>query len=176
MTVSGVGLSQFVSYFGFKHRKVINSSQGLHSAVDGLKHDFSPVIHREFRVSPNVAIGKNKVLNPIDLEAFLKILKQDGKSDNSHFVLHFSRSHPNKKNPHDRLLETYRNGLFKQVETLQIFAGSITYQDRQLDLIDEGQHEQFFMDIRKSIRGFDVAGDETQLPIEVFAPACTTFW
>ena len=89
-------------------------------------------------------------------------------AENTHFVIHFTRS----GNRQDKLQEDFRTQIKNQVEYLQDFSSSVTFSEKELassQLLNEVINTS--LDLRKAIRGYDVAGNENELPIEVFAPA-----
>ncbi|WP_299004637.1 antiviral RADAR system adenosine deaminase RdrB [uncultured Shewanella sp.] len=174
MIVSGVGLTQFVDFFQFKGRKY-RSHQQLSAKKDSLSADMDSQILREFRVSPEVTIGNNhREINPKALTQSLKALFKQTMAENAHFVLHFSRS-LNRKNQNDKgdkLQQAKRKKIKSQVTLLQDFSHSITFSEQEVthDTVLTGKISPS-MDLRKAVRGYDVAGNENDLPIEVFAPA-----
>lgn len=170
MIVSGVGLGQFVEYFGFDHRKpkFTTKCSGLEHKSHGIKYDNSARTLREFRISPDEIVVKNDKhgfqLLPTSLEHLANMIHEDNIASHSHFVVHFNRTYPNKKNKLDKDLEFFRTELKQQVDKIQQFSSSVTYSDFKLKSADNN------IDLRKLIRGYDVAGNENQLPIEIFAP------
>ncbi|CAQ81916.1 hypothetical protein VSAL_p840_57 (plasmid) [Aliivibrio salmonicida LFI1238] len=170
MVVSGVGLGQFVEYFGFDHRKpkITTKCSGLEHKSHGIKYDNSPLTMREFRISPDDIVVKDDEygfqLLPTSLEHLANMINDDNIASNSHFVIHFNRTYPNYKNRLDKHLHFFRYELKQQVEKIQQFSASVTYSDIEL----KSAHNN--IDLRKLIRGYDVAGNENQLPIEIFAP------
>lgn len=163
MLVAGVGLGQFVEHFGFAHRKPAGGS-GLNYVKHSLFNDLYDQNRREFRVSPGVII-KNDKLKPKQLFNMASVLATHGKAEHTHFIVHFSRGFPSGSDNNDRALIGFRSDLVKSVRNFQQFFESGTY----AEITDHGQKKAF--DIRKVVRGFDVAGNENQLPIEVFAPS-----
>jgi len=174
MIVSGVGLGQFVEYFSFDHRKpkITTKCSGLEHKSHGLKYDNSPLTMREFRISPDDIVIKDDehgfVLSPESLENLANMMHDDNIASNSHFVVHFNRSYPNNKSKFDKHLYSFRDELKQQVDKIQQFSCSVKYSDLQLKTTTDK------IDLRKLIRGYDVAGNENQLPIEIFAPALRT--
>lgn len=167
MIVSGVGLGQFVEFFRFKNRKYSSNNHSTSFSQDSLQTDMGRHVSREFRVSPNVLVDSNNL--PTDAEELkeeLKNIHQQECSEQIHFVIHFTRS----GNFHQcKRQENRRSELKSQVEALQQFTGSVTHSD--FESIELGEKDNARFDLRKSIRGYDVAGNENQLPIEIFAPA-----
>jgi len=125
-------------------------------------------------VSPDSIVKKNKdsihQLAPKSLTNLVNKLAADNKLDNAHFVVHFTRGFPNKSNKNDKYLLGFRESLLSQVRKIQQFSNSVTYSDVELRSSEASTEIKNF-DLRKMIRGFDVAGNENELPIEVFAPA-----
>jgi len=171
MIVSGVGLGQFVEYFGFDHRKPKTTAQdsGLEHKSHGIQYDNSSLTMREFRISPDdIVVNEGEYgfkLKPTSLMNLTNMIHENNLEKNSHFVVHFNRTYPNKDSMFDKHLNMFRNELKQQVEKIQQFASSVTYSDIQLS------HAQDCIDLRKLVRGYDVAGNENQLPIEIFSPA-----
>jgi hypothetical protein len=160
MVHSGLGLSQFVEYFGFKFRK---PSTGVISyTAHAQNQDLDHVTLREFRVSPNVVIPQKK--NSLPLIKSLKKWIQKDKSDQIHLVVHFSRS----RQCSDRRFHKDRSKLKVQHQKLLEFFKSYTWQ--HYEILNAQNLIQGICRIPNVIRGFDVAGDENLLPIEVFAP------
>lgn len=172
MTVSAVGLTQFVSFFGFPLRNAKNIKQSPynhgHSLLD---HDAAKNIKREFRISPKALLKQEDGSLSIDqLENFVGYFLQKNNPENHHFVIHFTRGFPDYNNKHDKLLKNFRDELNSQVNSLQEFVNSVEYQNTEINAGTEFSHNKINVDLRKLIRGYDVAGNENQLPIEIFAP------
>ena len=173
MTVSGVGLSQFVSFFGFSLRKPEKIYKGGYKFDDfAVRHDAASNIKREYRISPNALIEEN-YKHSLSLD-YLKRLSsyffQWSKPENHHFVVHFTRGFPNKENKNDRLLKGFRDELNSQVNKLHDLMNSVEYQKSEIKIGTELSPKKAKVDLRKLIRGYDIAGNENQLPIEIFAP------
>ncbi|BBN83698.1 hypothetical protein PA25_36830 [Pseudoalteromonas sp. A25] len=168
MVVSGVGLSQFVNHSRFKARDVRALKHQTNSALDALNADMHQN-YREFRATSKVLLGSECFpSNPDTLAKVLNGLYKISLAERVHFVLHFTRSGERS----DKYQEGFRKRLKQQVNMLQEFACSTTFSEVESNKsgLSKAQSELTF-DLRKAIRGFDVAGDENQLPIEVFAPA-----
>nr|WP_216606432.1 antiviral RADAR system adenosine deaminase RdrB [Vibrio splendidus] len=168
MTVSGVGLSQFVEYFSFKYRKLGNSSDGLDFKDHSLSYDIDRNIYREFRVGPDVIVSDDFKLSATSLEKLTNKLIDRGLENNTHFVIHFSRSLSERGSKKDKEQYSLRKGLHEQVKTLQIFSNSVSYSDKKKS---SSSSSSSGIDYRKWVRGYDVAGNENDLAIEFFAPA-----
>ena len=168
MVVSGVGLEHFVtSYrFGLRHNRSIKQQS---SDKDSLEFDIEDNTAREFRVTPNTILsGKNYSIDPNGFAEGLKHLYLRSLAENTHFVLHFTRG----GNRIDRLQQTIRNRIAIQVGYLQDFTQSITFSEHDIvEFNSFGTKLNTSIDLRKAIRGYDVAGNENNLPIEIFAPA-----
>lgn len=164
MLVTGVGLGQFVQHFGFDYRKPKDGDRGLNYGPSALLNDLENNNQREFRVSPSVLIKNNK-LKPDVLASMVRFLSLHGKAEQTHFTIHFTRGFPPGVERSDRALTTFRDGLVKDVRNFQQFFESGTYAEFN------NNSEKKVTDLRKVIRGFDVAGNENELPIEVFAPS-----
>ncbi|AUJ69181.1 antiviral RADAR system adenosine deaminase RdrB [Pseudoalteromonas sp. NC201] len=170
MVVSGVGLTQFVKTFGFKSRKQRGDYFTLPDGVinESLAADIDSGIYREFRSSPDTLISEEESYH-LNVDSFSKSLKQlyfKALAENAHFVLHFTRS----GDRFDKLQESTRQVLRQKVELLQDFSHSISFSEHELKTLPQLKHATSF-DLRKAIRGYDVAGNENELPVEVFAPA-----
>ncbi|CAM4241325.1 antiviral RADAR system adenosine deaminase RdrB [Pseudoalteromonas byunsanensis] len=169
MVVSGVGLTQFVSHYSFKSRDMRDTKHQSPSKIDALFADMQGNYYRELRATPSLLLGSDDF--PTDAKSLTKALHSLYKhslEENIHFVLHFTRS----GNTTDKFQEQRRKIVKRQVNGLQAFSCSSTFSDyefKQLGLADKTPPKTF--DLRKAIRGFDVAGNENELPIEVFAPA-----
>jgi hypothetical protein len=181
MIVSGVGLGNFVDYFGFKHRKPqSNNMSGLNYKNHSLAHDFSSHTHREFRGAPGLIINdkenraKTKIsykLKPTELTRFANELIAKNLDSRSHFVIHFNRGFSKYSHKGDKLQYVYRNQLLTQVRKLQEFFCSAHYSDLTTNTnLASTSFPQSGVDLRALVRGFDVAGNENELPIEIFAP------
>ncbi len=169
MIVSGVGLGDFVEFFGFKYRKPNNPTYKPHS----LLNDLDICRFREFRISPDtlIELGKQNVahLNPKPLIDLYSTLNGDERqlSNNVHFVVHFTRGLPAGKEKNDKLLQEVRREICNQVSLIQDFYASNYFSNINIANLSTSQN----IDLRTLIRGYDVAGNENELPIEVFAPA-----
>lgn len=163
MMVSGVGLGQFVTSFGFSLRKSRTKSNGLDYLRHALSNDLESNVAREFRVSPNVTIKGNK-LNHKELLKLASCLQVAEYGGQTHFVVHFTRGFVNGLDKADCAAYSYREKLLLEVRSFQKFFTSATY--AEFPILNTK-----YLDLRKAIRGFDVAGNENQLPIEVYAPS-----
>ena len=196
MVVSATGLGQFVRFFGFEHRRSGGGGDNFDFDAnrDSANHDSANQdsatqseanIHREFRISPDKVVTRQQHkknakqpagyrLQPIAFEKLVKQLKHSYPADNLHFVLHFVREFPKHQPPaqHHPLWQAFRQQLLQQVQKLQAFHASVTYSDRSGAALDSPPvSELAAVDLRKLVRGYDVAGNENALPIEVFASA-----
>lgn len=163
MLVSGVGLSQFTDHFNFNYRKPINQSNGLNYNNHSLESDLADNSRREFRVGPHVIMTDDR-LDPLLLSKMGRLLSLHGKARKSHFVVHFHRGFKFDLNKDDRALPSYRDELLGTIRDFKRFFESATY--AQYNIGDKCAN----LDLRKMIRGFDVSGNENQLPVEIFAP------
>ncbi|MEQ3493089.1 antiviral RADAR system adenosine deaminase RdrB [Vibrio sp. SSH13-20] len=164
MIVSGVGLTQFVDFFRFKPRKGFESKHNDQFARQSLHTDMTNTA-REFRVGANVLLDSRQLLKARpDVRKLLEHLNSDNAVGNSHFVIHFTRSGKRE----EKLQKHTREQLHKVTRSLMSFMGSVSHADSLVPIL--GQEEKLSFDLRKAIRGFDVAGNENHLPIEVFAP------
>lgn len=166
MVVSAVGLGQFVEYFGFGPRR--QNRKLFQQEVT--KYDLTSNTSREYRVSPNVVLGNNKKPNIYhsELKDFYASHEKQGIPEQAHLVVHFTRSFPDKERPHDHRVQTFRDELLRQVRSLEEFNSSVTVKETQYR--SQLEVTEQYIDVRKLIRGYDVAGNENELPIEVFAP------
>ncbi|HEM7187838.1 TPA: hypothetical protein U2I61_002321 [Providencia rettgeri] len=167
MVVSAVGLGQFVEYFGFAPRR--QNKKLFHQEVT--KYDLNLNTSREYRVSPNVILGNNDKKPNIyhyELKDFYVNHEQQGIPEQAHIVVHFTRSFPDRKSPHDHRVQKTRDILLQHVRGFEAFNASVTVKDTQYTP-KLGVEDQF-IDLRKLVRGYDVAGNESELPIEIFAP------
>lgn len=156
MVVSGVGLGEFVAFFGFKYRKPLSILNYKNHAII---HDFNPEYYREFRS------GMHTVKEYIREATFLHSKEM---SKNIHFVYHFTRGF-DKNTKLNRRYEYSRKKTFSLVKGFQDFFGSLTFS--QYPINKNLNLDNTYADLRAMLRGFDVAGNENELPIEVFAPA-----
>jgi hypothetical protein len=183
MIVSGVGLSNFTDFFGFRFRKPSSNKNisGLNYKSHSLENDFSLPTYREFRVAPNVVVKEKEnrsktvkrfLLKPKDLTSFANELVANKLDSRSHFVIHFNRGFSRYAPKGDNYQYTYRNHLLAQVRKLQEFFSSIEHSDLDLSLDNQDSTvtNEGSVDLRALVRGFDVAGNENELPIALFAP------
>ena len=164
MIVGGVGLGRFVEFFGFKQRKGTQSSEyNKHS----LAFDSSDKTYREFKISPE------KVKS--------NWLKKEGKRllgseqlEHIHYAVHFARSYSSKASTPDKLEEYKRDKLKKnkreyvkaEVYRLKKVLNSVGLQRYSL----EDNEKVTEVNLLSLVRGIDVAGNENDMPIEIFAP------
>lgn len=155
MIVSGVGLGDFVQYFGFKYRKpLIGMDYSKHSQI----YDLYDHHLREFRIAQN------------NFEYFSSAARtyiEQKKDAQVHFVYHFTRGFNNKDA--FRRYTSARKNVSKQLKKLRIFLSSVTFD--AYPIVSENFTKLQRVDLRAMLRGFDVAGNENELPIEVFSPA-----
>ncbi|HBW0111766.1 TPA: hypothetical protein MEB24_003900 [Klebsiella aerogenes] len=156
MVVSGVGLGDFVTFFGFKYRKPL---YGINYKAQSIVHDLLPNYFREFR---------SGMCTIKDYIRVAKLLCENNLAKQIHFIYHFSRGFSNNITA-NRIYEYSRKNTFSTVRDFQDFLRSITYGD--FSLLKNNSIDQVQIDLRAMIRGFDVAGNENEVPIEVFAPA-----
>lgn len=164
MIVSGVGLTQFVDFFRFKHRKGCTSKQKKQFSQQSLHADMGNTV-REFRVGPNVLLNSRNLVKTVpDVREYLEQFYQENTADNAHFVVHFTRSGKRE----DKRQKKVREQHLKMTRSLMQFMASVAHEDSLV--ATRLTAEPLSFDLRKAIRGFDVAGNENHLPIEVFAP------
>lgn len=165
MVVSSVGLGQFVEYFTSGVRR----ADKKYFESEGMKYDFLEGVYREYRVSPDYVLGQNKPnIYHNKISDFYARHEEENILEKSHLVVHFTRGYPDKKRPNDKRLESYRANLLSQVRGFEMFNSSVTLQeDAYQNNIDDMPKT---IDVRRLVRGYDVAGNENELPIEVFSP------
>lgn len=172
MISSGVGLGQFVDYFGFKYRKPIGNEHIEGYGKHALKVDGDINVHREFKVSPGIVLDLNKKkilgINPKSLIKSAKEIIQQGREDNVQFAIHFSRSFNGRSTGVDRLQKKKREELLQQTRKFQQFFSSAGWQDQKVSSFIDSNGS---VDLTRLIRGLDVAGNENDLGIEFFSPA-----
>lgn len=168
MVVSAVGLGQFVEYFRSPAR-IFDKETFDQEATS---YDFNPNISREYRVSPGMILSnkQSEKIYHYGLKDFYSSHEKQHKSEQAHLVVHFSRSFPKekKKQTYHKMQDKLRRNLLKQIRKLEQFHTSATMEATPYshDDTDDIHH----IDLRKLIRGYDVAGNENEFPIEVFAP------
>lgn len=174
MIVWGTGLGQFVESFSFSARKKRDLNKQDSPLDDGLVADIDSKIYREFRIAPSLIVSDKGYAKPAKLQKALGSAFKHSLTENIHFAVHFSRSLKGDfAKREDKYQKIFRANLKKQVRSLQIFHGSVSFSQQELrgfKLGDQLSASQT-VDLRKAIRGYDVAGNENELPIEVFAPA-----
>ncbi|OCH18118.1 hypothetical protein A6E05_12340 [Aliivibrio sp. 1S165] len=155
MVVSGVGLGDFVQYFKFGYRKPI---AGINYRKQSQLYDLTEHYLREFRVGDS------------DYKFFYELARfylEHNVESKMHFVFHFTRGF-NKGEKNRRYSLTRRNSK-ATVRNLQSFISSLTFSD--FPIVNRNSLEYKQVDLRAMLRGFDVAGNENEIPIEVFSPA-----
>ncbi|SME95119.1 antiviral RADAR system adenosine deaminase RdrB [Desulfovibrio gilichinskyi] len=164
MIVSGTGLGTFVDHFRFSKRKA--SGKRIGSSKDpykdhSLSTDSESNIYREFKISP-------AVVKPDWLKSEAARLTSINRDSNNHYAIHFVRSLGDNKERLDKLQTKKRKSLHKELRKLQRHMSSVGLQnDRtQKTITDEPES----LNLLRLVRGIDVAGNENDLPIEIFAP------
>lgn len=157
--VSGVGLGQFVQHFGLDVRYYLTNK----SKADNILYDSSPKICREFRVSPNYITKEKNLIRSITPFIDKKII------ENIHFVVHFTRGINKKDNKYNKIYLNSRNNLANDINHITSFFTSAN--NASFTHKHHIEKPEIELDLRSFIRGFDVAGNENALPIEVFSPA-----
>ncbi|MDY4347644.1 MULTISPECIES: antiviral RADAR system adenosine deaminase RdrB [Pectobacterium] len=167
MVVSAVGLGQFVEFFGFDARR---QDKTLFNK-EVTRFDIDNNTFREYRVSPDVVLGNGKKENIYHhkLIDFYSSHEKQSIPEHAHLVVHFTRGLPDKKHPYDRRVQGFRAKLLKQTRAFEAFSASVTIKETPYTR-DEYNSEPHNVDLRRLVRGYDVAGNENELPIEVFAP------
>jgi hypothetical protein len=154
MLHSGLGLSYFTEFFRFKHRKGTKSNYTGYSA----NSDLSELVYREFKVSPEMA-------NITSLKHTFQFMKDKTLDGHLQHCLHFNRG---SKNSADKLQRAKRLEIKKEVGRLEKLFSSY---DAQKINISGGFEERYTQNIVSLIKGLDVAGNENELKIEIFAPS-----
>ncbi|AYH06026.1 antiviral RADAR system adenosine deaminase RdrB [Pectobacterium parmentieri] len=167
MVVSAVGLGQFVEYFGFDARRPDRSL----FKKEVSRFDMNNSTFREYRVSPDIVLGNGKKANIYHrkLIDFYSSHEKQSISEQAHLVVHFTRGLPDEKHPHDRRVQEFRAKLLKQTRAFGDFSASVTIQETSYTGNDYSS-EPRIIDLRRLVRGYDVAGNENELPIEIFSP------
>ncbi|KZN67530.1 antiviral RADAR system adenosine deaminase RdrB [Pseudoalteromonas luteoviolacea] len=174
MIVWGTGLGQFVESFGFSGRKQRGSLHQNNARIDALATDIDPRTYREFRVAPGLVVNNEGEVSTGALQKGLQAALKHALAENIHFVIHFSRSIKRGRSAReDKFQKQVRLELKQQVAALKQFKGSVKFSDAEVHAFDFKQRgiTTDSIDLRKAIRGYDVAGNENELPIETFAPA-----
>lgn len=171
MIVSGIGLSQFVDYFNHKDRAPRSSDRGFDSNKHAIGHDLQSYTFREFRVGSNIIPPVKPKKTQSLLGDFANTLIQRNAHNQCHFVIHFLRRFESNDLHYDKAQEEKRKALLKEVRKIQDFFASAHYSciSSSSDLSYEQPKQGF--SLPQLVRGFDVAGNENELRIEVFAPA-----
>lgn len=156
MIHKGVGLGYFVEYFRHNLRK--GKSENAYVRYS-LATDITKNIFREFKVSPKMAERKS-------LKNMSEYLFKKGYENNIHFCLHFTRS----GNPKNKLQREFRLKLERERNRLTRLFSSVEIQQTTIkkSVLDTAKHSVNLLNL---LRGLDVAGNENELPIEVFAPS-----
>ncbi|WP_145603026.1 antiviral RADAR system adenosine deaminase RdrB [Yersinia intermedia] len=166
MVVSAVGLGQFVEYFGFDVRR--QDKKLFKQEVT--RYDIATNTSREYRVSPDLVLGGKKRPNIYhhQLKDFYSCHEKQSLSEQAHLVIHFTRGLPDKNRPYDRRVQGFRTKLLQQVRALEEFNSSVTI--KETAYTENINSDTKNIDLRRLVRGYDVAGNENELPIEIFAP------
>lgn len=165
MVMAGVGLGEFVQYFGFAHRKPRIEDVAGHKidavqtyAQYALSTDSAAHVLREIKVGPDkVEIKQLR-------KAALELLAQ-GRQDRCQYAFHFSRNGYETQRS-DRLQRNMRRDLRHKTRKILQVLSSVEAQHATLATTPPQT-----VNLTHLIRGIDVAGNENMLPIEVFAPA-----
>jgi len=159
MISSGVGLTSFVEHFGFKARQ--GNDQIIPYGVHSYNSDFDKNTLREFKILDSQVTAKALARYGLDF------VKKDIYS-NKQFTFHFSRTLKDDSKSHDNRYTSKRAELLKSLRNLQkTFSSSALQQHEYLQL---GNKKVPKLNLLALTRGIDVAGNENDLPIEVFAP------
>lgn len=159
MIMSGVGLNDFVKFFDLPYRK--GNSYKSYEAYS-FDTDMAENISREYKIAPKDAECTN-----LKGKA-LKIIKKN-RDGRVQFAIHFIRFMPEGSSRFDRLQETRRREIRSEVYGIQRVIGSVDLQNKKLRLNDRNDSKN--VNLTHLIRGIDIAGNENELAIEIFAPA-----
>jgi hypothetical protein len=159
MIMAGTGLSEFVQYFGFSHRK--RNAGKLNYADYAFATDSAAHILREFKVGPDT-------IQHSFLKKSAQALIEQKRQENCQYTFHFSRSADGPARA-DRYQRKKRGQLRKDIRRLQKELNSIANQRASIGTVSDMPTET--INLTKLVRGIDVAGNENHLPIEIFAPA-----
>lgn len=165
MVVSALGLGQFIDFFGASRM----GTRYDRKFNDTVNFDNQSPVHREYRVGPDFLVGMKKKPNIYhhQLTDFFTQHDAINKTEHAHIVVHFSRGFAGAKRT-DKRVEAIRGKLFRLVREFEKFSSSLSMQQTvyQPNITALSTN----IDVRKLVRGYDVAGNENDLPIEVFAP------
>ncbi|UGV41089.1 hypothetical protein J7W08_01910 [Methanococcoides orientis] len=164
MIMAGVGLNDFVKFYRLTSRKGNNINRYSSYSFDT---DMAENISREYKVTPNLLNYKN-LQNKDFKNEIIKIIKNN-KDGRVHFAIHFTRGIPKKSSRFNRLQETKRRNIRDEVYDVQRVMGSADLQNKNLRINDQNDSKN--VNLTHLIRGIDIAGNENELAIEIFAPA-----
>lgn len=158
MIVNGVGLSKFVKTFGFEHRKgVVKTGYIKHAQLSDSENN----IYKDIKISPDkVEEGWLKK----EAEYLLSIKR----TDKVHYSIHFHRDYSDPIFRNDKLQSKKRNKLSSERYRLQRLLKSLSLQNYKIK--DAKKGSSFLVNLYRLVRGIDVAGNENDAPIEIFAP------
>ncbi|WDE01550.1 antiviral RADAR system adenosine deaminase RdrB [Thalassomonas actiniarum] len=157
MIHKGLGLSYFTEFFRFNARK---GRSGTKYGRYALTTDLNSKVYREFKVAPSF-------INQRRLSRLHEKLAKSGFEHNIQFCIHFTRS----GRGGDKLQREKRLSLKQECQQLVTLFSSYGAQnfavDNKLFAADDGKT----VNLLNLVRGLDVAGNENQVKIEVFAPS-----
>lgn len=154
MVHAGVGLGYFVDFFRFDVRKGNSNSAYTNYAF---KSDVAANIYREFKVAPGG-------VRPNNLAKTMVALDKANLNGRVQYCVNFTRSGKFA----DKYQQTTRNKLRKERDKLiRLFSSFEVQYHQPKDVYGKQAPKANLTDL---VRGLDVAGNENQLPIEVFAP------
>lgn len=151
MIAAGVGLGNFRDFFGSSFRKGRNPMAYLET---GIGHGFAPGVKTNLRL--NMAMG--------DVIALSANLSQQHR-EFVHLGLHFSRSERRHKTSQREALHKHLAG---EIEAVKKALWGWSGRRHEISLLDGTKNH---VDLGRLVRVLDVAGEETQGPIELYAPA-----
>lgn len=170
MIFSGIGLSHFVDCFDFKLRKPQQYTGQYDYENTALFRDGGKNTFREFKTGPSIVLthkGSRCVLDVHWLKGIAVKLINSGVPENRHFAIHFFRSLSPGTKKNDKLQATVRNLMLKQTRVIQQFFSSL---ELQCCILRDEKHRDHIVNLSNLVRGLDLAGNENDLPIEVFSP------
>ena len=154
MIHAGVGLGYFVEFFRFGTRKGQSSASYSRYAFNS---DLAANVHREFKVAPGA-------VRPNSLAKSIEAIRTQDAQGRVQYCVHFTRS----GNFADKYQQTARNKLRKERDKfIRLFSSFEIQHHQPKDLYGKRAPKANLTDL---VRGLDVAGNENELPIEVFAP------
>ncbi|WP_281557659.1 hypothetical protein [Thalassomonas sp. RHCl1] len=157
MIHKGLGLSYFTEFFRFNARKGHSSKKYGRYA---LTTDMHGKVFREFKVAP-------AFINERTLSQVYKKLEKSKLEHNIQFCIHFTRS----GHGQDKLQRNKRLALKQECQRLVTLFSSYGAQNHQVKSKLFTPDKERTVNLPNLVRGLDVAGNENQVKIEIFAPS-----